>query len=114
MPGSPKHNPPTPSPPQPPWTVAEAQTALGEVADQLVALVDTLDAIHAGLPAPADINDRQEGRLPYDVTTDMLATIECVLEDSLRPAIESLQRSASTTDAELEREHDDWLKRSRL
>jgi hypothetical protein len=83
MPGSPKHNPPTPSPPQPPWTVAEAQAGLGEVADQLQALVTTLEAIHGGLPPPADIDDRQEGRKPYDQATDILATIEVVLEDDL-------------------------------
>jgi hypothetical protein len=104
----------TPPSPPPPWTAAEAQAALGEVADQLLALVDTLDAIHAGLPAPADINDRQEGRKPYDVTTDVLATIECVLADSLRPAIESLQRSAQVTDAHLDQEYQEWLKQRRV
>jgi len=36
-------------PPPTPWTVDEAQTALGEITHQLVALVDTLDAIHGGL-----------------------------------------------------------------
>src|ERR1700726_4734430 len=83
MPGSPEHNSRAPSPPPSPWTVAEAQTALGEVAHQLQALVDTLDAVHAGLPEPSDIDDRQQGRLPYDVATDVLATIEWVLEDDL-------------------------------
>jgi hypothetical protein len=51
---------------------------LGEVAYQLVALVDTLDAIHGGLLEPPDINDRQEGWKPYDRTTDVLAKIEGV------------------------------------
>lgn len=109
MPSWPQSTPP--SPPEPPWTPAEAQTAIGEVADQLVALVETLDAVHAGLPEPPDIEDRQEGRLPYDVATDVLATIECVREDNLLPAIECLQRSAQVTDAELELEHREWLKR---
>jgi hypothetical protein len=109
MPSWPESIPPT-SPP-PPWTAAEAQAALAEVAYQLLALVDTLDAIHAGLPPPPDIDDRQEGRKPYDRATDVLATIECVLTDSLRPAIQSLQRSAQITDAELEREYREWLKR---
>lgn len=111
MPGSPQSTPPFASPPEPPWTVDEAQTALGEVAYQLVALVETLNAIHGGLPEPPDIEDRQEGFKPYDRATDVLATIECVLEDDLNPAIESLQRSATVTDAELEDEYRAWLRR---
>jgi hypothetical protein len=95
------------------WTVARAQAALGEVAYQLLALVDLLEGIHAGLPRPADMADREEGRKPYDRATDVLATIECVLEDELRPAIVSLQRSAQVTDAELERQYREWLKRER-
>ena len=113
MPGTPKSTPPDSSPSDPPWTVDEAQTALGEVAYQLVALVETLDAIHSGLPEPPDIEDRQEGFKPYDRATDGLATIECVLEDDLKPAIESLQFSATVTDAELEEEYRDWLRRVR-
>jgi hypothetical protein len=67
---------------------------LGKVAYQLLALVDILEGVHAGLPRPSDMADREEGRKPYDRATDVLATIECVLEDELRPAIISLQRSA--------------------
>jgi hypothetical protein len=109
MPSFPKSTPQDPSPPEP-WTVEEAQTALGEVAYQLVALVDTLDAIHSGLPEPPDINDRQEGWKPYDRTTDVLATIECVVADDLNPAIASLQRSATITDAGLEQDFCDKLR----
>jgi hypothetical protein len=54
--------------------------------------------------ARPDLADRQEHRLPYNVATDILATIECVVTDSLRPAVASLQRSAAITDAELERD----------
>src|ERR1700692_1942305 len=84
-------------------SVAQAQAALGEVAYQLLALVDSLEGILRDLPRPPDLADREEGRLPYDVATDVLATIECVLEDELRPAIASLQRSAQVNDAELAR-----------
>jgi hypothetical protein len=100
--------------PHPPaWTVARAQAALGDAACQVLAVVDRLEDIHAGLPPPPDVDDRQEHRKPYDVATDILATIECVLADSLRPAIASLQRSAQVTDAELEHEYREWLKRER-
>jgi hypothetical protein len=94
--------------------VAKAQSALGEVAFVLLGLVDVLEGILRGLPPPADLADRQEHRKPYDVTTDILATIECVLADSLRPAVESLQRSAQVTDAELEREFQEWQRQRRL
>ncbi|HEV3073004.1 MAG TPA: hypothetical protein VHB47_01195 [Thermoanaerobaculia bacterium] len=93
------------------WRVAKAQAALGEVACELLSLVDLLDAVHRGLPRPADMADREEGRKPYDCATDVLATIECVLEDELRPAIVSLQRSAQVTDADLEQQYREWLKR---
>jgi hypothetical protein len=101
------------SPPFPPpaWTLDRAQAALGAAVLQLLALVDLLEEVHAGLPPPTDINDRQEGDKPYDVATDVLAAIECVLEDDLRPAIESLQRSATATDEELGRQYLEWLKR---
>jgi hypothetical protein len=93
------------------WTVAKAQAALGQAACLILAVCDLLEQVHASLPPPADIYDRQEGRKPYDVATDVLATIECVLEDELRPAVESLQRSAQVTDAELEEQFREWLKR---
>ncbi len=109
MPGFPKSTPQDPSPPEP-WTVDEAQTALSEVAYQLEALVNALDAIHGGLPEPPDIGSRQEGWKPYDRTTDVLATIECVVADDLNPAIASLQRSATITDAALAQEFYDKLK----
>jgi hypothetical protein len=48
------------------------------------------------------------------VATDVLATIECVVADNLRPAVESLRRSAQVTDAELERDYREWLKRNPL
>jgi hypothetical protein len=95
-------------------TVEGAQAALGVAAFEVQRAADLLDAIHKALPEPPDIADRQEGRLPYDRATDILATIECVLEDNLRPAVETLRRSAQVTDAELQREYRVWLKREVL
>jgi hypothetical protein len=110
MPSCPESNPRTPSPP---WTVERAQGALSDAACQILAIMALLGEVHAGLPPPPDLADRQEHRKPYDVATDVLATIECVLADSLRPAFQSLERSAQVTDAELEREYREWLKRER-
>ena len=77
-------------------------------------MVDLLEEVYHSLPPPADLADRQEGRKAYDVATDVLATIECVLEDDLRPAVETLRRSASVTDAELERQFQEWRRRKRF
>jgi hypothetical protein len=67
-----------------------------------------LDRYTSACPRP-DLADRQEGRKPYDVATDALATIECVLADSLQPAVEALRRTAQVTDAELAEEYRVWL-----
>jgi hypothetical protein len=96
------------------WTGARAQAALGEVVYQLLAVADALEAAYRSLPRPPDLADREEGRLPYNVATEILATIECVLEDDLRPAIQTLQRAAQITDAELEREFRAWKRQWRL
>ncbi len=90
-------------PPEPgaPWTPARAQAQLADEANALRAIADRLSDVHAWLPPPPDLADRQEHRKPYDVATDVLATIECVLEDNLRPAIESLEASAQVTDEAL-------------
>jgi hypothetical protein len=96
---------PPPIPADPPWTVPFAQVILGVAARSIASAADLLERVHAGLPEPSDLADRQEGRKPYDQATDILATIECVLEDDLRPALEALQRSAAITDAELEQEY---------
>lgn len=102
MPSYEQHN----SPPTPPptLTVARAQAALGDAARQVLAVMDLLGVVYRELPRPADLADRQEHRLPFNVATDVLATVECVVTDSLRPALASLQRSARITDAELERD----------
>jgi hypothetical protein len=91
--------------PMKPWTVAFAQVALGIAVRSITSAIDLLERIHAGLPEPSDLADRQEGRKPNDQATDILATIECVFKSDLRPAVEALQRSAAITDAELEQEY---------
>jgi hypothetical protein len=111
MPDRPESTPPTP---QPPWTVARAQSVLNVAAYEIQEAAKLLEEVHAGLPEPPDIADRQEGRLAYDVATDVLATVECVLADDLWPAVAALQRSAKVTDAELERDFQERQKRSPL
>ncbi len=87
-----------------PWTAERAQAEFGEAVHSLLGVADSLVRIGQNLPPPGDLNDRQEHRKPFDVATEVHTTIECVLEDSLRPAIRGLQRAAQITNAELERE----------
>ena len=110
MPSCPESTPPPP----PPWTVGMAQAVLSVAANDLFEIVERLEEVLDRLPPPADLADRQEHRKPYDVATDILATIECVLADDLRPAAEALQRSAEVTDAKLRRQYREWLKRNPL
>ena len=35
-----------------------------------------------------------EGRMAWDLPTELRTTIECVLEGQVRPAVESLERAA--------------------
>ncbi len=87
-----------------PWTVAQAQEALVAAVDQLLGIEDALERVYKGLPPPADLNDRHEYEKPFDVATEVLATIECVLADNVRPAIRDLQRVAQVTAEELSRD----------
>jgi hypothetical protein len=99
MPSCTNSNPPPSPPPLPPWTVPRAQAALEDAASQIVSAISLLDEVWDGLPRPDDIEDREEHRLPDDQATDILATIECVLADDLRPAVKALRRSARISDA---------------
>jgi hypothetical protein len=67
----------------------------------MLAATRVLREVYRRLERPADLADRQEHRLPYDQATEILAAIECTLEDDLRPAVKALRRSARITDAEL-------------
>lgn len=97
-----------------PWTVATARNALNVAGYESAEAAKLLEGVLRGLPPPTDLADRQEGRLPYDVATDILATIECVLADDVLPAIANLQRAARVTHAELKREFLAWKRRWRL
>jgi hypothetical protein len=96
MPSCPNSTPPGPPPPSP-WTVARAQTVLADLACELHQIAKRLGDVRDWLPRQAGPADR------YDVATGVLATIECVLEDNLWPAVESLQRSAELSGEEAAR-----------
>jgi len=43
--------------------------------------------------------------VPYDIATELVGTIECVVADQLRPAIESLEAASRATADELREQH---------
>ena len=86
-------------------TEGEAQAALAGVALELVAITDRLQQIHDGLPPSRNRDAMLEHKEPYDVATEIAGTIESVVADQLRPAIESLEAPSRVTDAELRERH---------
>lgn len=85
--------------------------------DQVLGTADELEEIQGRLrrladevPDPSD--DMLEHRIPYDVETALLTTLECVAEDDLGAAIEKLRLAVAATPAELreEWEKEEWEK----
>jgi hypothetical protein len=93
------------APSAPALTVGAAQAALADAARELRTVQGRLEQVHAGLPPPADLDDRLDDRKPYDVATEVLTTIEGVSRDLLPSAIELLDSAARVTDADLAQEH---------
>ena len=87
-----------------PWPVSRCQETLWEAACQILLLREELESLKEVLPLPDDLDERLEHLGPYDMATDMLATIECVIEDCLKPAQASLEKSAAATDERLSEE----------
>jgi hypothetical protein len=84
-------------------TEREAQAALAEIALQLIAYEDRLRTIRDQLPESPNREAMWEHLVPYDLATEIHATIECVLIDWLRAAIEYLEAAARVTDDDLRR-----------
>jgi hypothetical protein len=86
-------------------TEAEAQTALAEVALELVAITDRLQRIGDELPVSRNRQAMLEHRVAYDVATELVGTIECVVADQLRPAMEYLEAASRVTAGGLREQH---------
>ena len=84
--------------------IEEAQAALQVIAAELLAIEDRLQAIAAELPQSPNRDAMLEGKIPYDVATDLLGTIEVVLADDIRPAFQRLERASTVSDEELRRD----------
>jgi uncharacterized protein (UPF0335 family) len=71
-----------------------AQDELQEIVDKLEDIERRLRAIHQRLPVPVDAETARDAEDGKDVATEIRSVIECVLADSLGPAVRDL-RAAS-------------------
>ena len=76
-------------------TETAAQAELREIVKILGALCRRLQTIHDQLPVPPQETAMLVGEEEMDVATEVRSTIECVLHDSLRPAIGDLRTAAA-------------------
>ncbi len=74
---------------------AAAQAELQRIVEELDAIRSRLLAMHAKLPVPAEETAMLLGEKEMDVATEVRSIIECVLNDSIQPAIRDLAAAAS-------------------
>lgn len=85
-------------------TPAEAQAEIRAVAEELLAVEDRLRQVWEALPRSPDEDAMFEGKMAWDLATEIRTVVECVGDD-LRRVVESLERVSRMTDGELGREH---------
>jgi len=78
-----------------------AQEELRTVADELLRIEDRLRTVRDVLPRSPDEDAMFEGRVAWDLPTELRAVVECVLEEQLRRAIESLERASRLSESDL-------------
>lgn len=71
-----------------------AQAQVGEIARDLDSLRRRLEDVHQSLPIAGNEALMLLGEADIDVATELRSVIECVLNDSIRPAIRDLQAVA--------------------
>jgi len=74
---------------------AAAQAELRQIVEELDTVRARLTEIHDRLPVPPEETAMLVGEQEMDVATEVRSVIECVLNDSLRPAIRDLAAAAS-------------------
>jgi hypothetical protein len=83
-------------------TAAQAQVLI--IATDLEAILNRLRRIHDSLPVAPEEGLMLLGEAKIDVSTEVRAAIECVLRDSIEPAIRSLKAAASFQPAAVPKE----------
>jgi hypothetical protein len=75
----------------------QAQTAV--LADEMEGVKEHIEETLTTLPEPVDA--ALEHEIPYDVDTEVVTTLECVLQRDVTPAIRSLRAAAEATPEDL-------------
>lgn len=79
-------------------TAAEVRAALRSIAFELVRLEERGQEVLDSVPRSEDEAVMFKGRIPWDLPTELRATIECLREEEIRrPVIESLVRVCQVT-----------------
>jgi hypothetical protein len=74
---------------------ATAQAELQKMAGEVAAICARLAALKESLPVPPTEGLMLLGEEDMDVATEVRAVIDCVLNDSLRPAVQDLEKAAA-------------------
>jgi hypothetical protein len=74
---------------------AAAQAELRQMVEELEAIRSRLSDLHERLPVPPEETAMLMGEAEMDFATEARSVIECVLADSLGPAIRDLAAAAS-------------------
>jgi hypothetical protein len=72
-------------------TPAEAQVEIRAIAEELLAVEDRLRRVWEAVPRSPDEDAMFEGKMAWDLATEIRTVVECVGED-LRRVVESLER----------------------
>ncbi len=82
-----------------PVVTGGSQAQAAALADEMEGLKERFEEVLAELPDPVDA--ALEHKIPYDVDTEVVTTVECVLHQDVEPGIRSLLGAASVTPEEL-------------
>jgi hypothetical protein len=72
-------------------TPAEAQVEIRAIAGELLAVEDRLRRVWEAVPRSPDEDEMFEGKMAWDLATEVRTMVECVGEE-LRRVVESLER----------------------
>jgi len=74
---------------------AAVQDALEVLVEDLKKIDKRLVVLHGSVPAPSIVDREEDNDEEIDVATEIRSVIDCVLTDSIRPAIRDLLAAAA-------------------
>lgn len=89
---------------------AAVQAGLARLARQMQALERQAKTLHRTIPASPGRAAMQEDEIAPDVATDLVAAIECLVTDCLKPGLRIAREASRLTEAKLKHQ---WRSRQR-